>query len=98
MTTPTRAFEGGVLWLDQAGVRPTFAIPRRRKQRRVRAADADIMSVLARAVRDVEAAVERGRVTAAVRTKFQVIALLVREEHARVQTAETSARPSGPNG
>ena len=41
--------------------------------------------MLARAVREVEAAVERHRVTPAVRTKFQVIALLVREEHARVQ-------------
>jgi hypothetical protein len=43
------------------------------------------MSVLARAVREVEAAVENRRVTPAVRTKFQVIAMLVREEHARVQ-------------
>jgi len=43
------------------------------------------MSVLARAVREVEAAVERRRVTPAVRTKFQVIALVVREEHARVR-------------
>jgi hypothetical protein len=41
--------------------------------------------VLARAVRAVEAAVERGRVTPAVRTKFQVVAMLVREEHARVR-------------
>ena len=50
------------------------------------------MSVLARAVREVEAAVERGRVTASVRTKFQVIALLVREEHTRVQAAETLSK------
>jgi SNF2 family DNA or RNA helicase len=41
--------------------------------------------VLARAVREVQAAVQSRRVTAAVRTKFQVIALLVRDEHARVQ-------------
>ncbi len=41
--------------------------------------------MLARAVREVEAVVERRRVTPAVRTKFQVVALLVREEHARVQ-------------
>ncbi len=41
--------------------------------------------MLARAVREVEAAVERRRVTPAVRTKFQVIALLVREENARVR-------------
>ena len=43
--------------------------------------------MLARAVREVELAVERRRVTPAVRTKFQVIALLVREEHARVRGA-----------
>jgi superfamily II DNA or RNA helicase len=59
------------------------------KQRRVRAPE-DVISVLARAVREVEAAVERRRVTAAVRTKFQVVALLVREEHARVQGERTS--------
>jgi SNF2 family DNA or RNA helicase len=41
--------------------------------------------VLARAVREVETAVDRRRVTPAVRTKFQVIALLVREENARIQ-------------
>ncbi len=50
------------------------------------------MSVLARAVREVEAAVERRRVTPAVRTKFQVVALLVREEHARVQADRTSSQ------
>jgi hypothetical protein len=48
--------------------------------------------MLARAVREVEAAVERRRVTSAVRTKFQVVALLVREEHARVQGESTSSQ------
>jgi hypothetical protein len=47
------------------------------------------MSVLARAVRGVEAAVQRGRVTPAVRTDFQVVALLVRDEHARVRADQT---------
>jgi hypothetical protein len=56
-----------------------------RTQRRVRDRD-DVISVLARAVRDVEAAADRGRVTPAVRTKFQAVALLVREEHARVKS------------
>ena len=37
-----------------------------------------------RAVREVEAAVQRGRVTPAVRTQFQAVALLLREERARV--------------
>jgi hypothetical protein len=63
------------------------------KQRRVRAPE-DVMSVLARAVREVEAAVERHRVTPAVRTKFQVVALLVREEHARVQGKQTHSQTS----
>jgi SNF2 domain-containing protein/helicase-like protein len=40
--------------------------------------------VLARAVREIEAAVERSNVQPSVRTKFQVVALLVREERARV--------------
>ena len=50
------------------------------------------MSVLARAVREVEAAVERRRVTPAVRMKFQVVALVVREEHARVQAERTRSQ------
>ncbi len=61
-----------------------------RKQRRVRDPD-DLISVLARTVREVEAAVHRGRGTPAVRTKFQAVALLVREEHARVRAEQTSA-------
>jgi hypothetical protein len=61
------------------------------KQRRVRAPE-DVISMLARAVREVEAAVERRRVTPAVRTKFQVVALLVREEHARVRGERTSSQ------
>jgi hypothetical protein len=48
--------------------------------------------VLARAVREVEAAVQRRRVTPAVRTKFQAIALLVREEHARARQDQTSSQ------
>jgi hypothetical protein len=44
--------------------------------------------VLARSVREVEAAVQRGRVLPSVRTKFQVIALLVRQERARVRADE----------
>ena len=44
------------------------------------------MPVLARAVREVEAGVQRGPTTQSLRTKFQVIALLVREERTRVKT------------
>jgi superfamily II DNA or RNA helicase len=44
-----------------------------------------IIPVLARAVREVETAVQRGSVMPSVRTKFQVVALLVREERANVK-------------
>jgi hypothetical protein len=47
--------------------------------------------VLARAVREVEAAAGNGSVTPAVRTRFQVVALLLREEHARVRAEETGS-------
>ena len=45
-----------------------------------------LIPVLARAVREVETAAGRGPVSPAGRTKFQVIALLVREERARAKT------------
>jgi hypothetical protein len=41
--------------------------------------------VLAQTVREVEGAVRRGRVTPTVRTTFQAVTLLLREERARVQ-------------
>ena len=44
-----------------------------------------IIPVLARAVREVEGAAQRGPVAPSVRTKFQVVALLVREERAHVK-------------
>ena len=50
------------------------------------------MVVLARAVREVQTAVERRRVTPAVRTKFQAIALVAREERARVRSDQTSSQ------
>jgi len=49
-----------------------------------------MIPVLARAVREVEAGVQRGPLRPSVRTKFQVVALLVREERARVKADETS--------
>lgn len=59
-------------------------------QRRPRGRDNEgVIPVLARAVRQVEAAVDRGRVTPPVATKFQVLALLVREERARVTTDDS---------
>jgi hypothetical protein len=47
----------------------------------------DVFSVLSRTVREVETAAQRGRVTPAVRAKFQAVALLLRDERARVRTA-----------
>jgi superfamily II DNA or RNA helicase len=69
----------------QTGARRTTP----RKQRRVHHRG-DVVSVLARTVREVEAAVQRGRVTPAVRTKFHAVALLLREERARVLAAAVS--------
>ncbi|WP_447925331.1 DEAD/DEAH box helicase [Georgenia muralis] len=61
-----------------------------RDQRRARHHDNEgIMPVLARLVREVEASVQRGRVVPSVRSKFQVVALLVREERARLKADTT---------
>jgi superfamily II DNA or RNA helicase len=70
----------------QAGARRTAP----RTQRRVRDRG-DVVSVLSRTAREVEAAAQRGRVTPAVRTKFQAVALLLRDERARVRAAAGSA-------
>lgn len=56
--------------------------------RRKRSHNEGIIPLLARAVREVEAATQRGKANPANRTKFQVIALLMREERARVKTAD----------
>ena len=69
----------------QTGARRTAP----RKQRRVHH-HGDVVSVLARTAREVEAAARRGRVTPAVRTKFQAVALLLRDERARVRAAAGS--------
>ena len=69
----------------QRGARRT--VPR--KQRRVHHRG-DVVPVLTRTVREVEAAARRGRVTPAVRTKFQAVALLLRDERARVRAGAGS--------
>ncbi len=66
----------------QAGARRTAP----RKQQRVRHSG-DVVSMLARTAREVEAEARRGRVTPAVRTKFHAVALLLRDERARVRAA-----------
>ncbi len=48
--------------------------------------DVGIIPVLARAVREVENAAERGKPSPSNRTKFQVIALLMRDERARAKS------------
>ncbi|MDQ4116462.1 MAG: DEAD/DEAH box helicase [Actinomycetota bacterium] len=60
---------------------------RRGAQRDRRPAD-DVMSVLGRTVQEVHSALRNGRVTPTTRTKFQAVALMLREERARVRTDE----------
>jgi len=60
-----------------------------RKQRRV-GQRGDVVSVLARTAREVEAAARNGGVTPGVRTKFQAVALLLRDERARIRAAAGS--------
>ena len=69
----------------QAGRRPSPGHSRLGRDRD----NEGLLPVLARTVREVEAAVSRGRVLPSVRTKFQVTALLVREERARVLADRT---------
>ncbi|MHB1592566.1 MAG: DEAD/DEAH box helicase [Streptosporangiaceae bacterium] len=72
----------------QASARP--AAPRKQRGGRHRG---DVLSVLARAVREVEAAAQRGRVTPTVRAKFHAVALLLRDERARVRAAAGRGNP-----
>ena len=61
-------------------------------QRRARPRDNDgIIPVLAHSVREVESAVTRGRMLPSVRTKFQVVALLVRQERTRVRADRSTS-------
>jgi hypothetical protein len=64
--------------------------PTARNQRRVRHRG-DVIAVLAAAMRDIEGAVERGRVTPAVRARFQAIAVLLREERARLREPDAGS-------
>jgi superfamily II DNA or RNA helicase len=47
-----------------------------------------VLPVLAKAVREIELAVQRDRVRAATRSTFQAVALLVREERSRIRAEE----------
>lgn len=60
--------------------------PSKSSNRKRHTNNAGLIPLLARAVREVEASAQRGKATPANRTKFHVIALLMREERARVKT------------
>jgi superfamily II DNA or RNA helicase len=65
--------------------------PASRQQRPARGrGEQGILPVLTNAVRDVELAVQRGKVRTSTRAAFQVVALLVREERSRIKAADTS--------
>jgi len=77
-----------------AGPGQRQAVARRtapRKQRSVHQRG-DVASVLFRTAREVETAARHGRVTPAVRAKFQAVALLLRDERARVRAAAGTDR------
>ncbi|GAA1149091.1 hypothetical protein GCM10009672_21670 [Nesterenkonia lutea] len=66
-----------------------------RTRRRPRRNDGGIIRLLAQVVREVESSVQRGRDLPSIRTKFQVVALLMREERARVKAEETKLGARG---
>jgi superfamily II DNA or RNA helicase len=80
---PGSAEEGFVARTGQRQTGARRAVPQ--KQRPVRRGD--VIAELSRSVRELEADARRGRVTPAVRTKFQAVAMLLREERARVRAA-----------
>lgn len=71
-----------------AGARSMSNAPAKQQGKRRHTHNEGIIPLLARAVREVEASAQRGKATSTSRTKFQVIALLMREERARVRTDE----------
>ena len=72
--------------MAQSGPARTSSRPQGAKRARRKPMDDEgIIPILARAVREVEAAASRGKVTAHNRIKFQVAALLVRDERQRVK-------------
>ena len=65
---------------------------RRRGPRRDRSRDQGIATVLARAVREVDRAVQQSHVTPGLRTKVQAIALAMRQARARIKADETMGK------
>jgi hypothetical protein len=72
------------------GRREPSVPPSASRQPRQARGEQGILPVLAKAVRDIELAVQRGRVRPATRSTFQAVALLVREERSRVQSDDLS--------
>ena len=62
---------------------------RAQRGRAQRPAEQGLIPVLAQVARDVERAVQRPSTRGGVRTRFQVVALLVREERARVMADQS---------
>lgn len=72
--------------MAQHGAQKTAPRSQNRSRARKRPLDEEgIIPILARAVREVESQAQRGKVSPANRIKFQVAALLVREERTRVK-------------
>lgn len=72
--------------MAQSGPTKTRSRPSGAKRARKKPLDDEgIIPILARAVREVESAAGRGKVTGINRTKFQVAALLIRDERARAR-------------
>jgi SNF2-related domain/Helicase conserved C-terminal domain len=88
-TVPGIAEEGFVARPAQRQKGARRSVPRKQQQQRNRHRG-DVISMLSRTASEVETAVQRGRVTPAVRTKFQAVAMLLRDERARVQAASAS--------
>ncbi len=75
----------------RSGARRTTQRPQQRSTRR--STDEGLIPQLARTVRQVESAVQMRSIAPSVRTKFQVVALLAREERNRIK-ADTSISES----
>jgi hypothetical protein len=88
-TVPGIAEEGFVARPAQRQKGARRSVPRKQQQQRTRHRG-DVISMLSRTASEVETTVRRGRVTPAVRTKFQAVAMLLRDERARVQAASAS--------
>ena len=87
-----RSFAAEGRYVATRGQRPhgnDRSAPQRHRPARGRQEEG-IIPVLAKAVRDVEVAVQRGAVNPSTRVKFQVVAQLVREERNRIKADDLS--------